>query len=181
MLGKHYSKVREFIMKRLLVGLMILTSFSSIAQNESSDSLSIKAYTCKDLYLREATRKTTVTNTEFKAMFASYGTASAVGLAWPPVGTAIIVAANAHFLNKTLVRPMIGTKEDRVLKNLLNESTKLFERLLRKARSIKPNITNDELGNMIEEGFNSGRFCRDNNLMSQGEIQRYILYMVGKL
>jgi hypothetical protein len=74
-------------------------------------------------------------------------------------------------------------KEDRYetmvdLGSAQKAGTKFFNKLVKKAQKINPEITSDEVAQIIQDGFESGELCNNRNFVRPNRLKRYVIKTV---
>jgi hypothetical protein len=63
---------------------------------------------------------------------------------------------------------------------MTQEQSKQFDRLLKKARKIRSNITEQDIADIVVQGMESGKFCEDfPKLYSPRQVRNYVLEQVA--
>lgn len=168
---------RLVVMKKvssLILGLSIFINSSLLLAND------IKTYTCIDLYKREIKRKTKVKEL-IGEVFAGGSSVGALQVTGTIVGSSAVVlpvfigTAALGLLAMTIwITP---TKGERALLTL-DETTKKFNKILKSAKKINPNISEYDIEKIIQNGFDQGTFCEDIHLASYHDIKNHVLSQV---
>lgn len=158
----QFNSNKEYKMKKIIIAsLLTVFSFNSFAQFSLS---------CPEIYQKTFTAKEIKKNKASK-LSNNFSTLSLLGLiAMPEVGLTLI---GASLVAGTY--SVIPSKEDRALR-LADEGSKQLKRLTKKLQNkVNADITEEEVLRTVQEGLDSGEFCRNfPDLYSARDIKKYV-------
>ena len=156
--------------------LFVFTIVSTLAFADERRCDGKVVYTCQDLYLKDIARLHKQVNQLDKnndnlgiLTFFSVATGNPF----------IFLGFLTTYLGEGVVSIVKDVKSDRetalVSKNIEARGSRWQRRFFRQAKDVKSNVTEDEITEILQKGFDEGTFCKNAKLMTPREMKEWTL------
>ncbi|MBI2604977.1 MAG: hypothetical protein HYW49_02735 [Deltaproteobacteria bacterium] len=161
-------------MKRLAALMLLISALypgASVCAQADEPTL---ADSCVNRYLESARQKH-----EWQLDDGSWAAIALLSPAVVLVPLAPVVGVPYFFLAGAASGAMLTDDKELRALSLMEPSARPAQRLLRKARKKRPDVTEEEISALVRQGFESGEFCKHEKLASPRQIRNYVLERIS--